>query len=298
MGNITRREFLAGMAATGAAVLSARPVFAEQPSSPPLSGADMVTLGRSGLQTSRLGIGTGTRSGREQRELGEDKFTQLARHAYDRGIRYIDTADRYGTHPHVRSALRELPREEMFIQSKIWPSKPETARDDIERLRRELDVDYIDSLLLHCMRVDSWPADMRPFIDAVLEAKEKGHVRAVGVSCHGWGPLTASVDCDWIDIQLARINPFEASMDGPPEDVAAELSKMSQAGRGVIGMKVFGNGKFASDEQRFESLQYVLGLECVDAFTIGFSTPEQIDETLEMIEKAGRTAAGSALGKS
>ena len=160
-------------------------------------------------------------------------------------------------------------------------------RAQIERaLRAGLRVDYLDSLLMHCMTRRSWPADMRPVMDVLQEAKQKGRVRAVGISCHGWDPLVASVDCDWIDVQLVRINPFGSKMDGQPEDVAAQLKKMHEKGRGVIGMKIYGEDGLGTQQRRLQSLKYVLGLGSVDAFTIGFGRTEQIDETLSLIEKA------------
>lgn len=282
---MTRRELLKGTA-LAAVALSGRLGFAGEGAHKITRGTDVVTLGKTGIRTSVLGIGTGTRGGREQLDLGQAAFTKLVRHAYDRGIRYIDTADAYRTHMFVRFALQELPREEIFIQTKTRAEHPEVAKADIERFRKELQVDYIDSLLIHFMRKGSWPTDMRPIMDVLLDAKEKGHVRAVGVSCHGMEPLAAAADCDWVEIHLVRINPFETKMDGPPEDVAAKIAKMHQQGCGVIGMKVYGEGQFSTREQRFESLKYVLGLGTVDAFTIGFGNAEQIDETLELIEKA------------
>ena len=127
---------------------------------------------------------------------------------------------------------------------------------------------------------------MRPVMDVLQEAKRKGRIRAIGVSCHGWDPLVSAADAEGIDIHLVRINPFGAVMDGPVEDVAAQVKKMHQKGRGVIGMKIFGENGFGSREKRLQSLKYVLGLGAVDAFTIGFTSPEQIDETLQLIEQA------------
>jgi len=283
MSPISRRDFLAG---TASAALAGCLSFPAADSAKVVSGTDLVTLGETGIKTSVLGIGTGTRGGREQLAVGQTEFVKMVRYAYDRGIRYIDTADPYRTHLFVRFAIEELPREELFIQTKTRARHPEVARADIERFRKELKTEYIDSLLVHCMTKRTWPTDMRPVIDVLLEAKEKGRVRAVGVSCHGWNPLDASVDCDWTDIQLVRINPFESHMDGPPDKVATLIEKMHGRGRGVIGMKVYGEGDFTTREQRFESLKYVLGLGCVDAFTIGFVNTHQIDETLDMIEQA------------
>jgi len=286
MSRISRREFIAGATAASVAAFTGRFGFAAEQAPRPTSGTDLVTLGRSGVKTTVLGIGTGTRGGSEQRALEHEGFAKLVRHAYDRGVRYIDTADNYRMHPFVRHALKGLPREKFFIQTKTRAKDAKAAKADIERFLRELKCDYIDSLLMHCMRKATWPTDMRPVMDVLSEAKEKGRVRAVGISNHGMAPLAASVDCNWVDVQLTRINPFGSHMDGEPKDVAAQLGKMHGKGRGVIGMKIFGENGFDSAEKRFQSLKYVLGLGCVDAFTIGFVSAPQIDETLQMIKKA------------
>jgi len=285
MVEMSRRGFLAGVGVAGAATLGARLAPAAV-AAKPRKGSDLVPLGRCGLKTTVLGIGTGTNGGRQQLKLGQNGFTALVRHALDRGIRYIDTADMYSTHLFVRFALEGVPRDKYFIQTKTRALHPEVAKADIDRFRRELKVDRIDSLLMHCMTKASWATDMRPVMDALEEAKHKGRVGAVGISCHGWEPLAASPACQWTDVQLARINPFGAVMDGKPADVAAVLKKLHDSGRGVLGMKIYGETGFGSREKRLESLKYVLGLGCVDAFTIGFVSPDQIDETLELIEQA------------
>lgn len=246
----------------------------------------MVTLGRTGIKTSVLGIGTGTVGGREQRNMGTDGFTKMVREALDRGVHYIDTADNYHTHVFVQIALQGVPREKYFIQTKTRAQTAEVARADIERFRRELRVDYLDTVLMHCMTTGDWPTQMRPVMDVLYEEKQKGRIKAIGVSCHGWDPLAASVETDWCDVQLVRINPFGLKMDGKPEDVAAAVKKMHDAGRGIIGMKIYGENGLESREQRLQSLKWVLGLGCVDCFTIGFSKIEQIDETLQLIAEA------------
>jgi predicted aldo/keto reductase-like oxidoreductase len=249
-------------------------------------GSDVVTLGKSGIQTTILGIGTGTVGGSQQRALGEAGFTKLVRHALDCGLRYVDTADMYRMHYLVSVALKGVSSDKYFIQTKTTAKHPEVAKADIERFRRELGVQTLDTLLMHCMSKGGWDADMRPVMDVLYEAKEKGRVRAVGVSCHGYPPLVTSSECDWIDVHLVRINPFGDKMDDTPEKVAAEIKKMHNRGHGVLGMKIFGETGFDSAEKRLQSLKYVLGLGTVDAFTIGFVSTEQIDETLAMIEQA------------
>jgi len=287
MSAVTRRDFLAGLTIGAAsAVLAAGSASAAPAVKKGRKGSDLVTLGRSGLKSSLLGMGTGTRGGREQLGLGSPDFVRMVRHGLERGVRYIDTADGYSTHVFVRLALEGVKREDYFLLTKTRAQHPEVAKADIDRFCRELRVKYLDCLLMHCMRTATFAADMRPVMDVLQEAKEKGKIRAVGISCHGWEPLAASVDCNWIDVQLARINPFGKAMDGEPADVAAQLKKMHDQGRGVLGMKIFGETGLENRQQRVESLRYVLGLGCVDAFTIGFTSPQQIDETLDLIEEA------------
>ncbi len=300
MSNLTRRQFLAStsMAAAGTA-LSGRVAVAAPPAAvQPVkikTGVDTMTLGKSGIKTSVLGLGTGTRSGREQADMGTDAFVRLVREAYDRGIRYIDTADMYGykdeskgpkAHRMVKAALKELPKGETFVQTKLWSRNPQQAEADLERIRRELGLETLDTLLIHCTQKDRWNVDLRPVIDFYLNAKEKGQIRALGVSCHTLDALEVAADTPEMDVHLVRINPFEMKMDGAPEKVSAQIAKMHADNRGVIGMKIFGEGLCISRQQRLESIKYILGLGTIQAFTIGFSKVEHIDETLELIEEA------------
>jgi aryl-alcohol dehydrogenase-like predicted oxidoreductase len=250
------------------------------------SGVDLVTLGKTGIKTTVLGMGTGTRGGREQRDLLESGFVDLMQHAYDRGIRYIDTADMYRTHELVRATLKQLPREDMFIQTKTRAKDAAAAKADIERFRREMDIETLDTVLVHCMTQKAWTADWRPVIDTLIQAREKGRLRAIGVSCHSLDALREAVDCEEIQVHLVRINPFQVKMDGSPSDVSAQIARGHNQGRGIIGMKIFGEGAFKTPEQRMDSIRYVLGLGTVHAFTIGFTSAQQVDETLSMIEKA------------
>ncbi len=291
MSSISRRDFLAGVTLGGIAASWGRFVPGAEPVARPKLGTDLVTLGRSGLQTTVLGIGTGSVGGSQQRALGTEGFTKLVRHALDRGIRYIDTADMYRMHTFVQIALKGVARDKYFILTKTTARHPEVAKADVERFRRELGVETIDVLLMHCMQTGSWPTDMRPIMDVLDEAKRRGRVRAVGISNHGWEPLLAAVESNWCDVHLVRINPFGDKMDGEPEKVAEQVRKIHAKGCGVLGMKIYGETGFDSQEKRFQSLNYVLGLGCVDAFTIGFTSTEQLDETLELIEKAAQSVA-------
>jgi len=184
-------------------------------------------------------------------------------------------------------------RDQYFLQTKTRAKHPIVAKADIERFRRELGVDYLDTVLMHCMTKPGWPEAMRPVLEVLLEEKQKGRIKAVGVSCHGWDGFGLSADCPDLDVHLVRTNPFGMKMDGKPDAVAAEMKKIHAKGRGVIGMKIFGETGLGDKAKRFESITYALGLGCVDCFTIGFSKPEQIDETLDLIEQASKKLAAA-----
>ena len=288
MTDQSRRDFLRGVAGAGASAVVGGQIYAGEGSGEPAKGSDIVTLGNTDLKPTRLGIGTGTRGGSVQRGLGEDGLARLIRYCLDRGIRYIDTADNYGTHRYLGDALKGIPRDEYFIQTKTPSRGADEVRSDIERYRRELDTSYLDTVLMHCMRDGDWPTKMRPVIDVLLDEKEKGHIGAVGVSCHGWAPLKASAECPDLDVHLVRINPFQRIMDGPPQDVIGQMRKMHRKGRGVIGMKIFGESGYDSRQKRLQSLKLAQKLDCVDCYTIGFATTDEVDETLELIKQASR----------
>lgn len=291
MNQPSRRDFL-GQSAVAVGALAASNQLALGAEVAPRklkSVTDQVVLGRTGIKTSLVGLGTGSvgvKHSSNQVKLGEEGFKKLVRYAYDRGITYFDTADQYGSHIYLREALKGLPREKLFIQTKTRATTAEMARADIERFRQELGVDYVDTLLMHCMVKASWPTDFRPVMDVLFEAKAKRWVRAVGVSCHGMDPLRTAVKTDWVEVDLARINPVgvPARMDGSPEEVVPCLRAMHEQGKGVLGMKILGEGTFKAPEQQIKSLKFVLGLGCVDAFVIGFESPGQIDQILGHLE--------------
>ncbi len=295
MSHPSRRDFINQSAVAVGALATTSLVGAAAEERPrPKSGADLVPLGKTGIKTSLLGLGTGSIGvghTSHQVQLGETGFIKLIGHAYDAGIRYYDVADQYGSHLYLRSAIKQLklPREKLFIQTKTHASTVEMARADVQRFREELGVDTIDSLLLHCMTKGSWTTDLRPVMDVLNEAKEKKHVRAVGVTCHGLDPLRAAVQSDWVQIDQARINHVGGKngvMDGTPEEVVECLKEMHAQGKCVLGMKILAEGRLKTPEEQLKSLRFVLGLGCVDAFVIGFEKPEQIDQIMKLIETA------------
>ena len=288
MSEFTRREFIQTSAAVAGSLTLAAAVPAAEPRRLK-SAADQVTLGKTGLKCSLLGMGTGSvgvKRSSNQVKLGQEKFTKLVRYAFDKGISYIDAADQYGSHIFVREAIKGLPRDKIFIQTKTRATSAEVARADIQRFREELGVDYLDTLLMHCMTKGDWQGDFRPVMDVLSEAKQKGWVKAIGTSCHGMDPLRTAMKSDWVEIDLARINPVgvKAAMDGSPEEVVPCLQTMHAQGKGVLGMKILGEGRFKTAEAQLASLKFVLGLGCVDAFCIGFESTEQIDQICGHIE--------------
>ena len=295
MAPLSRRDFL-GQSAAAVGVLAAASALPAQQPARPRTAADQVTLGRTGLKTSLLGLGTGSvgvKRSSNQVKLGEAGFSKLVRHAFDKGITYIDAADQYGSHIYLRTALRGRRRETLFLQTKTRATTADQVRADIDRFRQELGTDYLDTLLMHCMTTATWPTDFRPVMDVLTEAKEKKWVRAIGVSCHGMDPLRAAVTCDWVEVDLARINPVGGKagrMDGAPDEVAACLQTMHKQGKGILGMKILAEGTLKTPEEQLRSLRFVLGLGCVDAFVIGFENTQQIDEMVGRIDTVLRGA--------
>jgi predicted aldo/keto reductase-like oxidoreductase len=290
---LDRRAFLK----TSAAALAAGLAAPSRARGATRTASDRVPLGRSGVTISRLGIGTGTNNGAVQRDLGQEAFTRLVHAAYERGIIYIDTAHNYETHGMVRQAIKGLPREKLFIQTKLpWHLSEfaDHAPAHIDRVRKELGTDYLDSLLIHCTTTHTWTTDLRPMQDAFDEAKTKGHIRLKGVSCHGLPALTAAATHDWVDVHLARVNAQGRHMDGAAGDwgekgerdvVLAHLKTMHDRGHGVIGMKLVGNGEFTRAEDREAAMRFVMGCGCVDAVVVGVDGIAQLDETIARMNR-------------
>ena len=294
---ITRRQFIQSTAALAGGVLLSSCALQKSAKSSRPTAVDQVTLGRTGLKLSRLGIGTGSKGGSIHRGLGSDSFNRLIRYAYDQGITYIDTADNYKTHTMVRDAIKDLPREKLFIQSKM-PGVPEKPLEFLDRYRSELDVDYIDSLLVHCAVASDWDEECKRLLDALEEAKAKKIIRAHGVSCHSLPALAKAAQLDWVDVNLVRINPQGAHVDTPAESwdaqsdasnvpaVLEHLAVMRKKGHGIIGMKLIGDGDFTNPQDREKSIRFAMQPGLLDAAVIGFKSTDEIDEGIRRINLA------------
>ena len=268
------------------------------------SASDWVQLGRlnkGGITIPRLGMGTGSVNGKVQRDLGQEGFNRLVQYAFDRGVRYIDTPKNYTIHDMVAIAIKKLPREKLFIQTKMpsWSGVPENTLAVIDSYRKELGTDYIDSLLIHCTTTADWPEKLPRMMDAFDEAQAKGWIRAKGMSCHGLRALRRATESDWMEVQLARVNPQGHHVDGDhptnPHDpkgkipeAMKEIKAMHDKGRGIIGMKICGEGAFTKPEDREKSIKYAMTCGFVDAVVIGFKSSAEIDEAVERINRALR----------
>ena len=288
MGKLHRREFLHRSSRAAAGALFASSALAQQllalPALPQkFSANDTVTLGRTGIRTSRLAMGTGTvGSGHHshQTALGIKGLSDLLLNGYDSGLRFFDAADSYGSHPHVAEALKHVDRSKVTVLSKSWSRDADGMRADIDRFRRELGTDYIDVFLMHCLTEDDWTTRYRPAMDVLEEAKQKGVIRAHGCSCHSIEALRAAARSPWVDVDLARVNPIGSHMDADPDTVVSVLREMRAAGKGVIGMKILGQGDMRNRQD--EALRFALGLGVLDAFTIG---AESISEQNDLVRR-------------
>ncbi len=287
---VSRRPFLEGLAAFAAGPLSAE-------GAPRRSAFERVELGRTGIATTLLGFGTGVHSINRDSELlrrnGHEGAVRLLRAAYDRGIRFFDLADTYGSHPIAAAAFKGLPRDSYTLCSKYWWSAggiPAKDRADvatsIDRFLRELHTDHIDLVELHCVTSPKWPEELARHMEALASAKKAGKIRAHGCSFHSYAALEAAVGCAWIDAAHVRLNPFGRSMSSHPERVLAKVREFHAAGKGVIAMKVLGVGTLKDKPGGIDrSLRWNLASGVADVLNIGFTSLEEIDDIVRRISE-------------
>jgi 1-deoxyxylulose-5-phosphate synthase len=288
MPGIRRREFLHQAASAAATVWLTPKSLAGRLASlgnldQKFSAADTVTLGKTGIKTSRLAMGTGTvGSGHHsnQTALGMNGLSRLLQNGYDNGLRFFDAADSYGSHPHVADALQHVDRSKVTILTKSWARSAPEMRADLDRFRRELNTDHLDIMLMHCVTKPDWTTRYQPAMDVLSEAKEKGILRAHGCSCHSIEALRAAAKSPWVEVDLVRINPIGSHMDADPETIASVIRQMRAAGKGVVGMKILGQGDLRQKQD--EAIRYALGLGVLDAFTIG---AESISEQMDLLKR-------------
>lgn len=293
MHHLTRRNFLkSGLAATALGGIGAGAAKAGT-----RAATDWVPLGNSGVKVTRLAFGTGTHGGRVQRELGQEAFTRLVRHAYDRGVRFFETADAYTGMPQMlATALKGLPRDSYRLMTKYRLSDTSDPKATIDRFRSDLNSEYFDILLLHCIRTPSWMEDLKRLQDELSEAKSRKIIHAHGASCHGLQPLRTFAGSNWLDVALLRVNHAGVRMDtmstrdpeeiGDVNEVASHIKRIHARGTGVLGMKLIGEGRFTKPEDREAAIRFAMNSGAVDSVTIGYKSPAEIDEAIERMNRA------------
>lgn len=292
MNRMNRRDFLKTTAGFAGAL-----ALGSCASTHKKTATDLVPLGKTGLKLSRLGIGCGTHGGRVQRDLGSEEFGRIIRYAYERGVTYIDTAAGYRTHTLIRDAVKGLPREKLFILTKMG-GLPEDPMAELDRFRQELDTDYLDCLLIHCKIHADWDESHKKLIDVFSEAKQKGLILSHGVSCHSLPATTKAASLDWVDVNLVRVNPqghkidtanVEVFGESTPEHLPAvveQLGVMRENGHGIIGMKIIGEGDFTDPADRERSIRFAMQPGLLDSITIGFKSTEEIDDAITNMNAA------------
>jgi 1-deoxyxylulose-5-phosphate synthase len=271
--------FLAKNAVTRAALIDPVPLPQK------FTAQDEVVLGHTGIRTSRLAMGTGTvgfAGGSNQTRLGTSPLTNLLLNGYhENGLRFFDSADSYGSHPYVAAAIRQLPRDKVTVLTKTDTRDAAGVRADLDRFRRELGIDHIDVVLIHCVTEGDWTTRYRGVMDVLSEAKQKGVIRAHGVSCHSIEALRAAAASPWVDIDLVRLNPIGSHMDADPDTVVSVIKQMRSQGKGIVGMKILGQGDLRNRPS--EAIRYALGTGVLDAFTIGAESQKEQNNLLQRI---------------
>jgi aryl-alcohol dehydrogenase-like predicted oxidoreductase len=291
MPQCSRRNFLktgfAGVALAGAGSL---PLAARG------TATDWVTLGKSGVKVTRLAFGTGTFSGRTQRELGQDGFTRLVRYAYDHGVRFFETAESYGEmHKMLGIALKGIPRDSYRLMSKVTTREGVNPQEKIDELRKLANTDYFDVLLMHYQHVADWPTGTVRWQDGILEAKAKKAVIGHGASVHGLPALRRFPGNKWLEVAMIRMNHKGTKMDGElyntseagnVGEVVTHTKQVRSEGMGVISMKLVGEGAFTNREDRKAAMRYAFRNAGVDCVTVGYKNTAEIDEAIENLNLA------------
>jgi aryl-alcohol dehydrogenase-like predicted oxidoreductase len=260
------------------------------------SATDWVTLGKSGVKVTRLAFGTGTISGRVQRELGQDQFTRLVRHAYDQGIRFFETAESYGEmHKMLGIALKGIPRDSYALMSKVTTREGVNPQDKIDELRKLANTEYFDVMLLHYQHVATWPTDTARWQDGLLEAKSKKAIVGHGASVHGLPALRQFPGNKWLEIAMIRVNHKGTKMDaeqfntngpGDVNEVVTHVKQVRKDGMGIISMKLVGEGAFTNREDRQAAMRFAFRNAGVDSVTVGYKSPAEVDEAIENLNLA------------
>jgi aryl-alcohol dehydrogenase-like predicted oxidoreductase len=291
MSPYTRRDFLKTSIAAGTvASVGALPLHAAR-----RTATDVVTLGNSGLQVTRLAFGTGSNNGHVQSSLGQREFTRLIHYAYDHGIRFFETAEAYTTPAMLGEALKGLPRDSYQLMNKVTTDPGVDPHKRFDEMRRVSQTEYFDIMLLHWQHTSGWVAETSRWQDGILEAQAKKVIKNRGASVHGLPALRQMPGNKWLEIAMIRMNHNGTRMDGPiPDDdnpgiipeVVAHVKQVQKEGMGVVSMKLVGDGTFTRHEDRQKAMRFAFQNAGVDCVTVGFKSTQEIDEAIDNLNLA------------
>jgi 1-deoxyxylulose-5-phosphate synthase len=291
MANCSRRNFLKSSFAAGMLAGTGVPLVAAGG-----KATDFVTLGKSGVKVTRLALGTGSNGGRVQRELGQEEFTRVVRHAYDRGIRFFETAESYGDmHRMLGIALKGIPRDSYRLMTKLTTRPNGNPQEKIDELRKLINSEYFDIALLHYQHTATWPTDSARWQDGILEAREKKAIVAKGASVHGLPALRQMPGNKWLEVAMIRMNHTGTKMDaedfatngpGSVPEVVTHTKQVRTEGMGVISMKLVGEGAYTNREDRQKAMRFAFRNAGVDCVTVGFKNTAEVDEAIENLNLA------------
>jgi aryl-alcohol dehydrogenase-like predicted oxidoreductase len=292
MAHYSRRDFLkTGLAAGALATTGSLSLKAE-----PQTATDWVTLGKTNVKVTRLAFGTGSFSGQVQRDLGQDQFTRLVRHAHERGVRFFETAESYGgMHEMLGIALQGVPRDSYRLMTKVTTHDGVDPQAKIDQLRRAAKTEYFDIVLLHWQHTPTWPTDSLRWQDGISEAQVKQAVLSHGASVHGLPALRQVPDMKWLDVAMIRMNHKGVRMDaedynteglGNVSEVVTHVKKIRKDGTGVISMKLVGEGAFTNREDRKAAMKFAFRNAGVTAVTVGYKNTGEVDEAIENLNLA------------
>jgi len=251
--------------------------------------SDVLELGPDKIKVTRMAIGLGTNAGNVQRELGLQGVADYLKFAFDQGQFFWDTADAYKTHPHIKQALKSVPREKVTILTKTdVRGSAADMKAALDRNLQELGTDYIDIMLLHGMRSPNWTTEFKPVMDVLSEAKQKGIIRTHGASIHSLDAMKLAAKTPWCEVHLQSLNHANVRMDATPAEVVAVLKESKAAGKGTLAMKVLGEGRLR--DQINKTLNFVLGLDCLDAFTIGAGDRGELSDLIKRVPASSQPA--------
>ena len=260
------------------------------------TATDLVNLGKTNVKVTRLAFGTGSMGGQVQRELGQDQFTRLVRHAYDRGIRFFETSESYAEmHKMLGIALQGVPRDSYQLMSKVTTRDGVDPQAKIDELRKLANTEYFDVMLLHFQHTATWPTDTLKWQDGVQEAQSKKVVLVRGASVHGLPALRQVPDNKFLELAMIRMNQKGTRMDaeqydteglGNVSEVVTHVKQVRKQGMGVISMKLVGEGSFTNREDRQAAMKFAFKNAGVNAVTVGYKNTAEVDEAIENLNLA------------